>query len=190
MIKKILSADYLKRLDNIKQWQERDTFKEESVSQHSYKVTIFARILLEDIFKIENEEIIKFKLDVVTLAMFHDWDEALILRDLSHDTKYNEFNGDKIREQLDNLSHHLSEKEFGEGELISNQLECPDKLVKAFVKFCDWLALQYFVKREISLGNKNFELTLKYCRENLEKAEDKLFISLNNKFSNAVLRNE
>lgn len=41
MIVKIFNGEYLKRLDNILQWQERDVFKQESVSQHSYKVSVF-----------------------------------------------------------------------------------------------------------------------------------------------------
>ena len=80
MIQKILDGDYLKRLDNIIQWQERDVFKHESVSQHSYKVTIFARVLLEDIFgRTEDAKINKYKLDCVTHAMFHDWDESAFI---------------------------------------------------------------------------------------------------------------
>ena len=50
MLEKIFNGTYLSRLDNIVQWLERDRHNQESVSQHSYKVTIFARVLLEEIF--------------------------------------------------------------------------------------------------------------------------------------------
>lgn len=116
MLAKIFNGAYLKRLDNIKQWQEMDVFKEESVSQHSYKVSIFGRILLEDIFGFDNEDakVLAFKLDCVDAFAFHDWDEALILRDMSHETKYNKYNGEEIRNALNNLSKHKAIEEFGE----------------------------------------------------------------------------
>ena len=37
MLSKIFNGKYLQRLDNIIQWQEKDVFKQESVSQHSSK---------------------------------------------------------------------------------------------------------------------------------------------------------
>ena len=113
MIVKIFNGEYLKRLDNIIQWQERDVFKEESVSQHSYKVSVFCRILLSEVFGREiREDVVRFQLDCVTYAMFHDWDESLIRRDLSHDMKYNNFNGTDISKVVDELSSHLATVEF------------------------------------------------------------------------------
>lgn len=171
MLKKIFDGAYLKRLDNIKQWQEMDVFKEESVSQHSYKVGIFCRVLLEDIFGFDNKDakVLAFKLDCMDRAVFHDWDEALILRDMSHETKYNEYNGSRIREVLDDLSKHKAIQEFGEDDgnergnwsasanmVIGNISGCPAD-TKKFVKLCDWLALIFYIKREQALGNKNLD---------------------------------
>lgn len=175
MLEKIFKSDYLKRLDNIKQWQEVDVFKEESVAQHSYKVTVFARVLLEDLFARNScNEILKFKLDCVTHAMFHDWDEALILRDMSHKTKYNSYNGAEIRDSLDHLTKHLVEEEFAGEEdsafLLRKQIAHPDLTVKKFCKLCDWLALQFYVERELSLGNKYFADVSDYCIENIRKS--------------------
>lgn len=166
MLRKILSSKHLSRLDNIKQWQEKDVFKEESISQHSYKVATYCRILLEDVFGYsESIEILKFKLDCNDRAIFHDWDEALILRDISHETKYNKYNGEEIRRAIDNLAKHLSNVEFEElddsqnrtpsSNLLINSITSPDEDVKLFVKLCDWLALVHFVKREQMLGNGN-----------------------------------
>ena len=175
MLEKIFKSDYLKRLDNIKQWQEVDVFKEESVAQHSYKVAVFARVLLEDLFARNScNEILKFKLDCVTHAMFHDWDEALILRDMSHKTKYNSYNGAEIRDSLDHLTKHLVEEEFaGEDDsafMLRKQIAHPDLIVKKFCKLCDWLALQFYVERELSLGNKYFADVSDYCLDNIRKS--------------------
>ena len=187
MLEKIFNGTYLSRLDNIVQWLERDRHNQESVSQHSYKVTIFARVLLEEIFGENNsEEVLKFKLDVVTFAMLHDWDEALILRDLSHDMKYNKFNGDEIREEVNKLSEHIANRDFNDGSdtgkmLVKNIVE-PDKDVKIFVKLCDWLALQFYIYREIQLGNRLFYETAAYCDDSIEKSLQACSMMLVNRF--------
>ena len=187
MLEKIFNGTYLSRLDNIVQWLERDRHNQESVSQHSYKVTIFARVLLEEIFGENNsEEVLKFKLDVVTFAMLHDWDEALILRDLSHDMKYNKFNGDEIREEVNKLSEHIANRDFNDGSDAGNMLvkniTDVDKDVKIFVKLCDWLALQFYIYREIQLGNRLFYETAAYCVDNIEKSLDACSMMLVNRF--------
>jgi len=192
MLEFILKSDYLKRLDNIKQWSEIDTFKEESVSQHSNKVAAFARIALEDVFDGNhgNYKVVKFKLDVTTGALFHDWDESLLLRDLSHDTKYNPHNGKELRKVLDDLSSHLAEKEFGESGLRNDDssrmlIDCvsPEKdLVHLFVKYCDWLAIIFFVNREISLGNTGFVPRLRYAQESIENCASVLVEELSLEF--------
>lgn len=156
MLSKIIKGKYLQRLDNIKQWQEMDVFKEESVSQHSYKDSIFARVLLEDVFgNSESPRVVQFKLDVVTRTLLHDWDEALILRDMSHETKYNTYNGEEIRRCLNALSNHIALNEFREVDEDSCDTDssrmmwgmicaCPEP-VKSFAKLCDWIALFFYM---------------------------------------------
>lgn len=188
MLEKIFNGEYLKRLDNIKQWQEVDVFNKESVAQHSYKVTVFARVLLEDLFARNScNEILKFKLDCVTHAMFHDWDEALILRDMSHKTKYNSFNGEEIRESLNHLTKHLVKEEFaGEDDsafMLRKQISFPDPIVHTFCKLCDWLALQFYVERELSLGNKYFTDVNYYCLIEIRKSAENVKDVLIKKFS-------
>lgn len=187
MLEKIFSGEYLKRLDNIKQWHEIDAFNKESVAQHSYKVAIFCRVLLEDIFgRNDANEILKFKLDCTTYAMLHDWDEALILRDISHCTKYNMYNGAEIRNSLNRLTRHLVEEEFGGKDASSIMLRHfisePETLVKKFVKLCDWLAAEFYVRREIALGNKWFEDRRDYCLENVRKTAKSVKDAIADKF--------
>lgn len=196
MLAKIFNRAYLKRLDNIKQWQEMDVFKEESVSQHSYKVSIFGRILLEDILGFDNEDakILAFKLDCVDAFVFHDWDEALIFRDMSHETKYNKYNGEEIRNALNNLSKHKAIEEFGEEDdsqsgnwtasanmVVGNITRSGDD-VKIFCKLADWLALAFYMKRERELGNKSLNAQWECSREELKQAVTNVIEMLERKF--------
>ena len=168
MIEKMFNGPYLRQLDNIVQWSEMDVFQRESVSQHSFKVTVFTRVLLEDIFKdvdpglIISSAVEMFKRDCVDYAMFHDFDEALIRRDISHVTKYNRFNGESIRRDLNALSEYLSQEAFQDGtmagEFVHGNIIHPAPLVKRFVKLCDWLAMAFFIRREQRLGNSNMRL--------------------------------
>ena len=174
MIEKVFNGAYLKRLDNIVQWSEKDVFTRETVSSHSYKVTVFCRVLLEEIFKVDNDSIREFKMNCVTHAMFHDWDEALLLRDISHETKYNSYNGEQIRSVLDSLSKHLAVNEFldetSTGEFVFGAIFTNDESVNSFCKVCDWLALAFFIKREQSMGNQNLSAQETTVKDGLRKS--------------------
>jgi len=201
MLAKIFNGAYLKRLDNIKQWQEMDVFKEESVSQHSYKVSIFGRILLEDIFGFDNQDakVLAFKLDCVDAFAFHDWDEALILRDMSHETKYNNYNGTEIRQALNNLSKHKAIDEFREDDgnncgncsasayLVIGNITRQGDDVKIFCKLVDWLALIFYMKRERELGNKGLSAQWENGKEELKQAVTNVIEMLNRKFEGYYL---
>ena len=174
MIEKVFNGAYLKRLDNIVQWSEKDVFTRETVSSHSYKVTVFCRVLLEEIFSVDNDSTREFKMNCVTHAMFHDWDEALLLRDISHETKYNSYNGEQIRSVLDNLSKHLAVNEFldgtSTGEFVFGAIFTNDESVNSFCKVCDWLALAFFIKREQSMGNQNLDAQETTVQDGLRKS--------------------
>ena len=174
MIEKVFNGAYLKRLDNIVQWSEKDVFTRETVSSHSYKVTVFCRVLLEEIFRVDNDSTREFKMNCVTHAMFHDWDEALLLRDISHETKYNSYNGEQIRSVLDNLSKHLAVNEFLDGtptgEFVFGAIFTNDESVNSFCKVCDWLALAFFIKREQSMGNQNLDAQETTVKNGLRKS--------------------
>ena len=174
MIEKVFNGAYLKRLDNIVQWSEKDVFTRETVSSHSYKVTVFCRVLLEEIFRVDNDSTREFKMNCVTHAMFHDWDEALLLRDISHETKYNSYNGEQIRTVLDNLSKHLAVNEFldgtSTGEFVFGAIFTNDESVNSFCKVCDWLALAFFIKREQSMGNQNLDAQETTVKNGLRKS--------------------
>ena len=181
MIVKALLSDYLARMDNIIQWQERDVHQRESVSQHSYKVTVFTNLLLESLLQGQEEtiEMLRFKNECINHAMFHDWDEALIRRDLSHVMKYNDYNGDAIRKVVDDLAEHLAKKEFVVsgvvgGKCVYDGILPTNELVHSVVKVADWMALQYFIDREFRMGNCTFSVESYYCRKSLLEAINKM----------------
>ena len=188
MIEQIVEGSHLKRIDNIVQWQERDVFQRESVSQHSFKVSVFTRVILEDILGGDDGRgrWDKFKLDCVTHALFHDFDEAIFLRDISHSVKYNKFNGQEIKEAINHYVSHQFFEEFGEDDgkysdslkMLHKSIVSVDPEVKEVVKVADWMALLYFCRRELSLGNVNFKETYEYCKESLFKSANKMVYDL------------
>lgn len=195
MIEKLVEGSYLKRLDNIAQWLERDVFNKESVAQHSFKVAVFTRAILEDIFghsgHVRNDvKILTFKLECVTHALHHDFDEAIFLRDVSHSVKYNKFNGNEVRQAINHFVEHQFVEEFKSDEIPDSYQMFEDSIVnvnqdvKAVVKVADWLALLYYCRRELALGNHNFEETYEYCKVNLKTATDKAAQTLNRVFEN------
>jgi 5'-deoxynucleotidase YfbR-like HD superfamily hydrolase len=170
----------IEALDNITQWSERDSIIKETVSQHSFKVAAIANYLLQ---KIESQIIIndnvrfcRFKCDVLSYAIMHDFDEAIFGRDVSHVVKYNKFNGDEVRKAIDDYVEHILETEF------SGLFRQPTLMTKKFVKVCDWIALLTFVQRNQNMGAKTFSGEEKYCVECLFKAIDCAEALLNDEF--------
>lgn len=187
MIDKIVTGSHLKRIDNIIQWQERDVFQRESVSQHSFKVSVFTRVILEDVLGSNDYgRYDKFKLDCVTHALFHDFDEAIFLRDIAHSIKYNKFNGQEIKEAINHYVSHQFFEEFCESDgeesdsvkMLRESIVEVDPEVKEVVKVADWMALLYFCRRELALGNTNFTETYEYCRLSLLDAASKMIYDL------------
>ena len=193
MIEKLVNGDHLKRLDNIVQWLEQDGFNKESVSEHSFKVAVFTRAILEDIFGNNNDEgVLRFKLDCVTHALHHDFDEAIFLRDISHDIKYNKFNGEEIRHVIDDYVKHKFDEDFGDEStdcyrMMYNSIVEVPMHIKPVVKLADWLALFYHCKREVALGNERFMETLVYCRKSIKESVENVIGSINAVFGRDFL---
>jgi len=166
----------IESLDNVTQWAERDSVIKESVSQHSFKVAAICAYLLQSV---ENTVVVdwpndnlahwqRFKADCLSYAILHDFDEAIIGRDISHVIKYNKFNGEEFRKVIDEFVNHEIAKEFSTH--ISIFVSRPS--VKIFVKLCDWIALYTFVKRNVRMGVKTFDHENDYCGTRLAEAID------------------
>lgn len=164
--------EHLSKLDNIHQWEERDSIIKESVSQHSFKVGAIAHYLLITIEKEMAElndlkayiKFKEFKASCLSYAILHDFDEAIIGRDISHVVKYNSYNGEKIREAINDFVNHQETKDF------QDLLPKPNEAVKKFVKICDWIALSTFCERNRGMGCISFTDESYYCNEELRGA--------------------
>ena len=173
---KLFSRDHLARLDNIKQWLEYDRHQQESVSQHSYKVSVFTMCLLDYLWSggDDNNTVAAFKYQTLKMALMHDFDEAILRRDITHELKYNAYNGSELRNVLDEFVAHQVADEFGDDSVVSKTLskDAPYyDVAHAIVKVADWMALLYFLKRELAMGNRSWPLNLlPYCKESYRKA--------------------
>ena len=173
---KLFNRDYLARLDNIKQWLEYDRHQQESVSQHSFKVSVFTMSLLEYLWPSDKQhaEVWLFKYQTLKLALMHDFDEAILRRDITHELKYNKYNGGEIRNVLDRFVDRQLMEEFGDESDVVKMFSKEDEfydVMHAIVKVADWMALLYFLNRELAIGNRSWPLNLlPYCKDNYRKA--------------------
>lgn len=160
-------VEKIESLDNICQWSERDSIIKESVSQHSFKVAAIANYLLRSVCARGYDIPDSFKTEVLSYAIMHDFDEALFGRDVSHVVKYNSYNGENIRNAINEYVEHLICEDFPELDLN------PAVAVKKFVKLCDWIALLTFVIRNQNMGAKTFSFEKHYCKEKfIETVQD------------------
>lgn len=157
----------IQSLDNILQWEERDSIIRESVSQHSFKVASIAYYILNNLdfeeFRTisEKTKYLEFKYDVLSYAVMHDFDEAILGRDISHTVKYNKYNGGDIRKTLNEFVKHELDVKFD--NVMPNV--SPD--AQAFVKLCDWIALLTFINRNKRMGCMNFDEEYEYCIQSM-----------------------
>ncbi len=173
---KLFNRDYLARLDNIKQWLEYDRHQQESVSQHSFKVSVFTMSLLDYLWPSDTQhaEVWSFKYQTLKLALMHDFDEAILRRDITHELKYNKYNGSEIRSVLDRFVDRQLTEEFGDESDVVKMFSKEDEfydVMHAIVKVADWMALLYFLNRELAIGNRSWPLNLlPDCKDNYRKA--------------------
>lgn len=173
-------------LDNIKQWEERDSVIKETVSQHSFKVSAICVYILEDIAsknKLKQDCYwIEFTLKCVEYSILHDFDEAILGRDISHVVKYNHHNGEKIREQLDDFVRYQT-TELGL-EFLNKGV---DSDVRCFVKMCDWFAMLTFIARNEKMGVLSFSYEKEYCMDKAAESVEVVKFMLRDKFSSSEL---
>lgn len=146
-------------LNNLVRWNGTRRIKEETVAHHSFLVTWFTRILVENLMKGSDH---MQKLAVIDLAMFHDFPEMFDF-DVNHTVKYNEHNGEGIRELLRKFTNERTLEKFSKSNvthslfrknLIQDEIPKPYKMI---VKICDWLSCVFYVNKEIKLGNTGLQ---------------------------------
>jgi len=188
MINKIFNGEHLTSLDCIKQWSELDGHITESVSQHSFKVSVFVAALVEELFLDSKRKMSDFKYKCVMSGMFHDFDEHYIKRDISHEVKYNEHNGSSIKSAIDNFAKFVAtedlllnadDSEDLAFEFIFGRIFEVDITVKSVVKVADWLGLLHHLKREKRMGNTTVDKYIEYCLSSFLNAVKNMEFQLN-----------
>src|ERR1700746_2681740 len=110
--------------DDIKRFNGMPTIRIESVSQHTYWVNTFTRIISEAIILPEyrdKPEMLRFILRCVTKANFHDHEET-ITGDVIFNFKHNDFNGSSVCDLIDEYVFHSLEKHIANKENIVNEI--------------------------------------------------------------------
>lgn len=168
MIKKLFKKEWLSTFDNIEHFSNYNRIKKESLTSHSYKVTLFSILITEECF-LEYSFTLSEKNEIMLFSIFHDFDEIFLLRDLDHHLKYNSFNGKELRDVLDKFVEHSVNKELIDSPFQKKVSDIICKkdlsdLTKKVVKLSDWLSMFLYCKVEISMGNNVFVVPENYIK--------------------------
>lgn len=165
---KIFNDQDLDALNNTVRWNRLPRHVNESVAHHSFLVVLFTRIICEEI-NLHPEG----TLSAVTHAIFHDFSE-IFEGDVLHNVKYNNYNGEQIRKELEDYTKISAKAKFpgdSKGDsLFYNSISAPPSdFVKTIVKLADWLSMSFYCLKETRMGNTNFDKPLLYCDKGVNK---------------------
>ena len=154
-------------MDNIFRWGMERTIKDENIAGHSWWVTLFSYLITVEFCKLPVNEKNAIMLAVFIKSLTHDMDE-MFTDDISHDVKYNDFNGEHLKEQISTYASHKFNKKFANMpdllEAVKHEAESEiDEVIFAIVKMGDWFACIKYVVAEISIGNKGMDEKLVKC---------------------------
>lgn len=183
----IVESEFYDLADS-ERWQGFRFMRKDTTAEHSFFVALFGLFICKAL-ELHPEETAK----VLKLCLLHDFDE-IYTGDVRHPFKYNDFNGDKVRESLHNYSRHrlegLPDNIYTDILKEIPRLQSNDRLYK-ICKLCDWMSMYYHLEREMSCGNKTVEKHLKYCLRAIEKLgkdfeslfgiQNKISANINNK---------
>ena len=163
---KYFSDKELTRVNLIRHWNGDDVLNPTSVAEHTHRVTvntIFLASILQSPSAVKDE---MFMYACVMSAVFHDYTEIFDY-DVNHNLKYNDFNGAKIRELIDeygndamlnkcsHMASHFSILLYHYS--LKKGSRAGNPVVKALVKVADVMDFLYFLNKQDMLGNKNFK---------------------------------
>jgi len=173
------------QLNNLVRWNGLNRNNNESVAHHSFIVTWFSRIIVEELLPVGNDS---FKLMVTTYACFHDFDE-MFSGDITHDVKYNSYNGEAMKKLINEFCDFKTKEKFTGNTASSLMLRTYllgeiDPEAKNIVKLADWLSMAFYVKKEINLGNKDLFEQYDYCALQIIDNCTKTFVSMKKRFGN------
>lgn len=154
MFRKLFKNKKFDILISLYRWNGLRLIKNESVAQHSWLVTLFAKLICEGL-GVES----LLKLIILEDCLLHDGDEIWD-HDVNYNVKYNVYNGKEIRVLLDSFKNFMFEK----NEDLSFLQQKPKTqenidmvFVKMIVKICDWMSCVYYIGKEVEMGNKFVE---------------------------------
>jgi len=186
MIKELIEDKQLESLNFIERWQLKRKIRTDNVAQHSYWVTFFSMILVDELldntgFSSEYKNLMK--LQVMCYAMNHDITE-ISTGDISHEVKNNSWNGSSLRKLLKELEERFLEERFSSREEISMRniasSQEADQHIKEIVKVADWMSFLQYLTTEKSLGNSNLDDEYNYCFRSLKISISNCIRSLDN----------
>ena len=157
-------------LNSIKRWNGKDTVKEESVGEHTFSVVQNVAIMCMGLFNPSYTDVVALQRDALMYAVFHDVDEVLT-GDIGHELKYNNFNGEEIRQAIDAyVKQQVAAKydiEFVGDEMkrfILMEHKRFGGIVKKLVKVADWTSMRSYCEREYkTFSNQSFKKLFEYC---------------------------
>ncbi len=165
IIEKLIFDDKFDTSNNLNRWNGTRVIKAETVAEHSYNVALFARVISEELLR--DSKNYSLKLRIVSYALFHDFDETFT-GDVSHDLKYDDEEGGSIRSIINKVikkesENFLDKTKKSEALILDSMNHYDSNLIKNLIKICDWLAMCFYLKKEIEMGNKKLIDKQEYC---------------------------
>lgn len=169
-------ADFLsnpehRKIDNIVRFNSHPFVIGESVSQHSWWVVAFGRMICEYLFTKSSVQHMNITLRILDRCTFHDFLEGKT-GDVLYDLKHNSFNGDELKKLISAFENKILEDMTGisptsaNPSLLSNLMYDSmasyegqsdyQELEESILKMADWLACIKYELNELTLGNTNF----------------------------------
>lgn len=177
---KLLHDNDFDQLNNMVRWNGMNRIKDETVAHHSFIVSVFSRVLSEEIFNNDTKGSL-VKLDILTYALFHDYDE-MFTGDVLHGLKYNPFNGVEIRNSINDYLEYKIKDKFSSGSktdiMLQDTMLNKAKIVSQLVKVADWLSMYFYLYKEMELGNRGLCKTRQYCIKGINNSVDTVIKSL------------
>jgi len=161
---------------NLKRFNGLRINKEETVAHHTYFVVFISRILAENLFCDAS-----YKLAISDMALLHDFKEMYDF-DINHTVKYNDFNGEEIREIIDKFVEYEFDKNFPNGTISNDWIRTfseSNGTYKTIIKTADWFSCVFYLRKELGMGNNNIVGEYRKSIKNFNKFCIKLELEVN-----------
>lgn len=174
----VIKSEEFNAADDIYRFNKIKCIGRENVSSHNSWVVITSMLFMEQLeaaglfnspyFKKQKKfNVSEFKYKAIMAATFHDFDECLS-GDVLFDLKYNDYNGEEIKENIDQyIDYKMRKFSIKNKDKVNASIDKTivkalllakeDFIIKFIVKIGDWMSCIKFERAELFLGNKSFE---------------------------------